>query len=134
MEHSYTLELFLLLLIHLHGLGKQAHGHPTCSRPIPAAELERYLCLIPLDCWNKFRADIEERGVASNKTSYIGVVRLNEGVESARVGYDLRDDMGFAQWSRWLSRNTRDSRNNNMNGVPLTRVKLVVSEPFSQTE
>ena len=102
MEHSYTLKLILLLLIHLHGLGKYAHGHPTGSRPIPAAEFERYLSLIPVDRRNELRADIAERGVASNKTSDIWVVRLNERVENARVGYNLGDDIGFARWSRWL--------------------------------
>ncbi len=74
MKHSYAPKFFLLLLIHLHGLGKEAHGHPIGRRPIPAAEFERYLCLIPLDCWNKLRTDIAEGGVASNKTSYIGIV------------------------------------------------------------
>ncbi len=106
MQHGHVLELFLLLVVYVHRPRQEAHGHFIARRPIPVANFLSYLCLIPFHSRNQLRAEVLKHDAPSDKSRYVGIVRLGERVEDASAWYGLRYDTVLARWPSRLSMKT----------------------------
>jgi hypothetical protein len=109
MQHGHVLELFLLLLVHVHWPRQEAHGHFIGRGPIPAANFFGYLCLIPFRSRNQLGADVPKCDAPPDKPGNIGIVRLGEGIEDASARHSFRYDTRLARWpSRLVPSSSKD--------------------------